>query len=150
MVVADLGLRSSQYNRVANAADSAAVVAVRGRVLHAFHVAVLRVEVPAHALHRLTSGPGGVADVAYPVRHPDRHDVAVQVFFDRPVTTADVDRAWKAGGAVGGPSVASGPVVSVVEGPASITVADSLVRRVEALPRVDFVRAWAFACATPI
>ena len=148
--MADLGLRSGPYNEVANAADSAAVVAVGGRVLYAFHVAVLRVEVPARALYDLTTGPGRVADVAYPVRHPARHDVAVQVFFDRPATTADVDRVWRAGGAGGSPRAVSGPVVLAVEGPVAGTVADSLVQRVEAIPGVDFVRAMAFACATPV
>lgn len=122
-------------------------------MLNAFNVAVLRVEVPAYALHGLTSGPGGVADVASPVRDLARYQVAVQVFFERTATTADVHRAWRAGGAVGavgGPPVSGGPVVSAVEGPVTTVVEDSLVGRVEALPRVDFVRAEAFVCATPL
>ena len=146
LVLADLGLRAGQYNRVASAADSAAVAAVGGRVVHAFAVAVLRVEVPARALYALTAGPDRVAETASPVRRPARHDAAVQVVFRRPVTTDDVDRAWRAGGAVGGPPVGPGPVVSAVERPVTLAVADSLVGRVEALPAVDFVRAEAVVC----
>ena len=150
LVVADLGLRAGQYNRTANAADTAAVVAAGGRVVYAFNVAVLRVEVPARALHTLTTGADRIAETASPVRHLARHNVVVQVFFERPATTADVDRVWRAGGAVGSAWTVSGPAVSAVEGPVSIVVADSLVRRVEGAPRVEFVRAQAVACVTLI
>lgn len=147
LVVVDLLLRAGQFNRVATAADSAAVAAAGGRVLHAFNVAALRVEVPAEGLLSLATGPDGIAHAAYPVRDRDRHHVRVQVFFDRPATSADVRRVDQAGGSVraGLPPL---PLLSEVETPFSITVADSLLARVEAVPGVASVRAEAVACVT--
>lgn len=141
-LIVDLRLRSGSENRTPGTADSAAVLRVGGRILHAFSVAMLRVAVDTTALRSLLSARSGIADVAYRVVDTTRSDVRLQVFFTRPVQATDTTVL----AALGGSSFFGiwGAPLRVL----SLTAPDSAVARIAAAPAVARVQAQAMVCLT--
>ena len=137
--VVDLRLRTGEGNRRPDAADSIAVLSRGGRILYAFSVAVLRVAVDTAALRALIAGPSAIAHMAYVVRDTTKHDVSLQIFFNRPLRTTDSLRVVGLGGAVG--MFREGH-----HGPLNAYLADSAVSQVMSLQDVTLVRAAAMEC----
>src|SRR5262245_46807445 len=140
-IVVDLRLRSGNANRLPSAADVRAIAELGGSVLHRFNVAVIRASVDTTALRQLIGARTGLADVAYPVLDPTRHDVRIQVFYRRDMSAAD-DSTLLVLGATG---LWWRPKSRVV----SATLPDSLVPVVSRLPDVSEIRAQSIACIIP-
>jgi hypothetical protein len=138
-ILVDLRLRSGYENRQPSAEDVRAITSLGGAVLHRFNVAVLRVSIDTGSLRQLLAARNGLAEVAYPVLDPARHDARVQVFYRRQMSPAD-DSALLALGATG---LLRPPKSRNV----SATLPDSLIAAAGRLPDVSFVRAQAIVCA---
>jgi len=134
----DLRLRSGEPNRSPSAADSAAVERAGARILHAFSVAVLRIEADTAQLRRLLSSRTGIADVAYPVADTTRLDVRLQAFFTRPVTASDTTTLARFG--------ASGFLLAPGARVLSFTAADTATAHITALAGINALRAQAMVC----
>lgn len=117
--------------------DMRAVAAAGGRVLHAFHVSLLRARLDTATLRRFL-GPDSIAEVAYPVRDTTRFDVSVQIFLRHALTPAD-DSVLRPLGVLG-PAPRRRPFDIYA------TVADSAIPRISALANVVKVQAVNMQC----
>lgn len=137
-IIADLSLRAGEYNRIATAVDSAAVESSGGRVLYAFSVARLRVELDTSAVRALIQSPGGIATAAYAVTDTSQHIALVQVFFRQAASDADVASVEQLG--VDMPGGNWDGTVWTAWAP------DRVINQIAALPQVRFVREQAMLC----
>jgi hypothetical protein len=136
----DLRLKSGFENRRANAMDSAAVLARGGRIVHAFPVALLRVQVDTTGLRALLGARTGIADVAFVVRDTTKFDVPVQIHLDRPTASGDSATLERIGGK-------TEMFRSGMKRPLQATVPESLLSRIPTLfAGVKSVRAQAWGC----
>lgn len=133
-LIVDLRLVSGPANRTPTTADSQAVARVGGRVLHSFHVAVMRIAVDTGALRTLLTEPTAIATVAYPVTDTTRFGVNVQVFLRHtPMPPAEDSTLRRL-------TMGHGPFYGA-------SVPDSAIPLIAALPDVASVRAQAMVCA---
>jgi hypothetical protein len=135
----DLRLRSGNKNRVPTAEDVRAVEAAGGRVVHRFHVAVLRAVLDTAAVRGLMRGSDAIADQANAVVDPADFRVATQVFYTRALTAADEHAL----ASVGGERIGRAPIPVLYA-----VLPDSAIPRAARLPGVAFVRAVAVGCAS--
>ncbi len=140
-LVVDLLLESGQFNRTPSLDDVRAVQAAGGRVLHTFHVAVLRAELDTAAVRFLVAGPSSIADAAYSVADTLSLGVRLQIFYKRAITNAD-ESALRELGASDFYREPSPPVLAAF-------APDSIIPRLQRLPGVAFVRAYAVVCGRP-
>lgn len=137
-LIVDLSLKSDgRYPPSENVLR--AVTAAGGRVLHAFHVSVLRVQLHTSTLRRFL-GPDSIAEVAYPVRDTTRLDVGVQVFLGRDPTPAD-DSVLRSFGVRGPAPPRRSEIIAAA-------VADAAIPKIAALASVAKVRAANVLCMT--
>jgi hypothetical protein len=137
VVVVDLRLKSGNGNRVPSDTDVKRIEASGGRVLHRFNVALVRTRLDTNSLRQLVS-PSGIAEYATLVDDPQNYEVNLQIFFSRPITSADLETLRRI-------NVKASPIPVRPE-IAYARAEDSTILQIEQLPGVDFVRARAIGC----
>ena len=109
-----------------------------GRVLHHFHINVVRAELDTSAARALVVGPNPLAELADQVLDSSRKNLQVQVSFSRPVTGSDSAYISRLGALVKG-TVPVRPML-IVDSP------DSILPAVMRAPGVESVRASLVSC----
>ena len=133
----DLQLRTGTENRPPTLDEVRRVEALGGRIIHRFHVALLRVDVDTAALYALTSGPGAIADAAFAVLDSTRVRFRGQVYFSQDATAAD-----RAGLRALGLAALESPRPDLV----TAFIPDSVTPTVAQMPGVRLVRVARIGC----
>ena len=115
---------------------AASIEGMGGRILHRFNVPVLRVEMDTTSLRAARHEIGGTGPL-YAVEDTTNLHLPVDVFFDRTVSTEDVER-MKAAGALS-PRIALGTMITA-------TAHDSVIPKIRAVAHVLWIRALTGQC----
>lgn len=118
-----------------------AVERAGGRVLHRFHIDVVRAELDTSAVRALVLGPERIAQMAEQVLASNRVNLRVQISYSRPVTGADSAYIARLGGLVMG----TPPVRPML----LVDLPDSILPDVMRAPGVRTVSARLVGCSRP-
>jgi hypothetical protein len=137
-VIADLQLVGRNPERPPSARALEVIRSAGGKVLHIYHVPMVRVEIDTAAYLHLAALPNPVVYRAAIVTDTTPLEVTLQVKYDHLIQAADAQRLIDIGARTASRSL-SGMITNVP---------DSIIPRVKTLPGVTRVELASFPCAT--